>query len=282
MSHFTVAVILENSSIEELESVLAPYDENMSVEPYVSETKEEIIKKAKEYKAKYAEKENAGEEICGWMREYLDAETDGELYQLATDDDEEYDENGNRLSTYNPKSKWDWYDIGGRWRNALMTKAENDDTWEHNSFAEHRTGKRISKQAPVGYKWVNGAKIKDIEFAKMNEGKAEEALREWELYVEKQEPINDKEKSMVDDNIWNKEYYIERYGTKENYVNFESKFHTFALVDKTGWYEKGKMGWWGFDSATAESTNKFFEFFQNYIANPINQEKYMVIVDCHI
>ena len=26
------------------------------------------------------------------------------------------------FSTYNPKSKWDWYEIGGRWKNCLMRK----------------------------------------------------------------------------------------------------------------------------------------------------------------
>lgn len=28
-----------------------------------------------------------------------------------------------RMSTYNPKSKWDWYSIGGRWDNCLLTKS---------------------------------------------------------------------------------------------------------------------------------------------------------------
>ena len=28
-------------------------------------------------------------------------------------------EDGSILSTYNPKSKWDWYLIGGRWNNSI-------------------------------------------------------------------------------------------------------------------------------------------------------------------
>lgn len=42
MSHFTVAVITAKK--EKLEEMLAPYDENLEVKPYIERTKKEIIK----------------------------------------------------------------------------------------------------------------------------------------------------------------------------------------------------------------------------------------------
>ena len=48
MSHFTVAVITAKK--EKLEEMLAPYDEELEVEPYIERTKKEIIEKARKWK----------------------------------------------------------------------------------------------------------------------------------------------------------------------------------------------------------------------------------------
>lgn len=34
---------------------------------------------------------------------------------------------GNELSTYNPNSKWDWYEIGGRWKDILLVRENVED-----------------------------------------------------------------------------------------------------------------------------------------------------------
>lgn len=100
MSHFVVAVIhREDQSVDDL---LAPYDESISVAPYIYKTKEEAIKYAREN--------------CPSCKD----KTDEECYEYYSDG-EETDEDGNILSTYNPNSKWDWYVVGGRWSNMLKT-----------------------------------------------------------------------------------------------------------------------------------------------------------------
>lgn len=48
MSHFTVAVITADKN--KIEEMLAPYSENLEVEPYIERTKKEIIEKAKKRK----------------------------------------------------------------------------------------------------------------------------------------------------------------------------------------------------------------------------------------
>lgn len=138
MSHFCVYVFHDkNTTVSEL---LAPYDENIKIAPYVLYTKEQAIAKVrsniekyrdstyKEYLAdpiKYKEKwgnnknhidylENKFPKILNWTDEECYEEI-AKLYRedgLVTED-------GSILSTCNPKSKWDWYQIGGRWSNSI-------------------------------------------------------------------------------------------------------------------------------------------------------------------
>ena len=132
MSHFTVAVFhRENQNVDDL---LAPYDENIEVAPYVKYTREQAIAKTRQEIAdfksrcydKYLADPVAYAKDCSNNRhlEYLRDEfpkklnwTDEECYQDIAKyyDDENKDADGNIYSTYNPNSKWDWYEIGGRW-----------------------------------------------------------------------------------------------------------------------------------------------------------------------
>lgn len=280
MSHYTVAVITDK--LNKIGEMLAPYSENMEVEPYVDETKEAIINSAKERKERVLQRKEKGEELDKYDIEYLNANTDEELYKLQIYEDESYDKNGNHLTTYNPNSKWDWYGIGGRWNKILLVKEEVKDIEEGTPSWGNLDS--INKKAPEGFKWVTGAKIKDIEFEKAIEfnNTYNKSIRFWELYVEGQEPQNEEEKEMIKWEIYKKEYYIERYETKENYAKINSIFTTWALLDEKGWHEKGEMGWFAMANDTKDSELLFIEKFTETIQKPENQDKYLVIVDCHI
>lgn len=283
MSHFTVAVITADKN--KIEEMLAPYSENLEVEPYIERTKKEIIEKAKKRKEDFFKEQKEGKKLSDWQLKYINAETDEELYQAEIDEYEQYDEDGNELSTYNPNSKWDWYSVGGRWRNSLLTKKDNEDVISETSLEDLiNQGSNLRKETPIGYKWVDGAKIKDIDFKKAIEFKNtyNKAIRFWEIYVEGKEPITEEEKENIKFELYKKEYYIKRYGTKENYANMESIFSCWALLDETGWYEKGKMGWWTMNDSTRDSEKLFIEKFTETINKPENQDKYLIIVDCHI
>lgn len=193
--------------------------------------------------------------------------------------------NGNHLTTYNPNSKWDWYSIGGRWRNLLLTKIDNEDVIQETGLEDLiNRGSNLIKKAPEGYKWVDGAKIKDIDFEKAMEFRNtyNKAIRFWETYIEGQDPQTEEEKEAVKWEIRKKEYYIDRYRTKENYAKLESTFTTWALLDKYGWHEQGEMGWWGMNNSTRDSELLFIEKFTETLNKPENQDKYLIIVDCHI
>lgn len=140
MSHFCVYVFHDkNTSIYDL---LAPYDESIEVEPYVEYTKEEAIAKVREeiedYKnefyAEYLKNPEEYENKNGDDKEhieYLKNEfpkklnwTDEQCYNYKKElyGDDMIDEDGNLLSTYNPDTKYDWYEVGGRWDGGIPMK----------------------------------------------------------------------------------------------------------------------------------------------------------------
>lgn len=139
MSHF-ITLVFNKENGKTVEQLLAPFDENNVYDAYVQYTKEQAIKEVRkeidEYKnglyAKYLENPKEYEENChnkGHI-EYLKNEfpkrldwTDEECYEYMKKyySEDMIKKNGDLLSTYNPKSKWDWYSIGGRWDKYLRT-----------------------------------------------------------------------------------------------------------------------------------------------------------------
>lgn len=248
MSHFTVAVIvgkeIEKEFIESaVAKAIAPFNEDIVVEPYVSLTKEDLQKKY----AEIAEAINAGKSDR-YNVEYLIENkvkyATYEAYIASNYGDRDFSEDGGLLSTYNPKSKWDWYVIGGRWEQSLPLKDG---------------------------RMVNFARIKDIKL---------------------QVDVDDKTKADMitayndltanGNGFLKAEYFKLKYPTFEAYYNAETKFSTYAILDKSGeWHEPGEMGWFGCSSATPEAEGKFVDTFQE-ILNKTDQDDYLVIVDCHI
>ena len=128
MSHFSVAVFTdENTTVEDL---LENFDENLEVEEYVAMTKKDLIARGKE-KIKYFKKlyKIYRKDKTKYRREHfkniehlkfikrvpLMAKWSNEkIYKYETRfyEKERISEDGGLLSTYNPNSKGDWYEIG--------------------------------------------------------------------------------------------------------------------------------------------------------------------------
>ena len=140
MSHFCVYVFHDkNTSIDTL---LAPYDENLVVEPYVEYNKEEAIAKVRkeieDYKngpyAEYIKNPEEYEKKYKCTKKYIEFLknefpkkinwTDDQCYDDIKEDydSDMIDKDGNLLSKYNQKSKWDWYEVGGRWDGGIPMK----------------------------------------------------------------------------------------------------------------------------------------------------------------
>ena len=138
MSHFVVYVFTEDKDVDTL---LAPYNEDMVVAPYIEYTKEQAIaKKRKEIEdfkndlyTKFLEDPEEYKKNCTNEAhiKYLEEEfpkklnwTDEECYEEIKQyyNENEIDEQGNLWSKYPPNAKWDWYTEGGRWNDCLITK----------------------------------------------------------------------------------------------------------------------------------------------------------------
>lgn len=174
----------------------------------------------------------------------------------------------------NPNAKWDWWQVGGRWIDNILVKGEDYIKVKRSFFDLSK-----DKKSPDGYTWASGGIIKDIDFNKTMEGEYEKAIRFWELIVEEQ-PLKDGEEKPF--NMFKKDYYIERYGTKEKYAEYYSTYFTYALLVDGNWISKGEMGWFGIDDSTKDSEEVYIEKFKEIMSFEENQDKMFVVVDCHI
>lgn len=272
--HYTVAVVTKNGTEEEVNELLAPFDENITVEPYVAETKQEIIDRVRNEKAKLEEdiawyakdpeeykkqrrvywlsEENVNPQVMlEYWKQLCACNTDEECYNFRHYDDEDYDESGGRLSTYNPKSKWDWYVIGGRW----------------DGYFERKDGTT-----------TNSEKISELVWEQTEEAKAE-YRRFWEVVVEGDELKEGEEKTMFF-SLYKPEYYLNRYHTKEEYAQRCSEICPYAVVTHEGeWIAPGEMHWFN-STETDEDQAKYEEWFKKFREE--HQDYYITLVDCHI
>lgn len=156
MSHFCVLVIGDNH-----EGQLAKYDENLElpmhqvaskeeliaeqkrwIEDYKNGTYAEFLKDPKAYKAKCENErhikylEEVFPKMLGWSDEqcyenrisdYRDYINDGETWC-------EIHEDGSLWKTTNENAKWDWYQMGGRYRGHLKLKVPRMDAPLYNGW----------------------------------------------------------------------------------------------------------------------------------------------------
>jgi hypothetical protein len=123
MTHFTVGIILPhgvNDAEGFIAEVMEPYFEHADSEPYVCYTLEQAA-------ADLASTINRLEliisrnephydiEKCCQQLDELRAKTPQQKYEEYLRYHEQFNDQGEPVSTYNPDSKWDWYVIGGRW-----------------------------------------------------------------------------------------------------------------------------------------------------------------------
>lgn len=141
MSHFVVYVFTDKEKKEDVDTLLAPYNEDMVTAPYIKYTKEQAIAYQREdienYKnspiyQKYLADPEEYKRNCQNLDhiKYLESFserfdwTDEQCYEEIKKwySEEDIDDQGNIWSKYPPNAKWDWYEIGGRWCNSLITK----------------------------------------------------------------------------------------------------------------------------------------------------------------
>jgi hypothetical protein len=164
----------------------------------------------------------------------------------------------------NPKAKWDWYQLGGRWRGMLKLK-------EGATGATGASGGLHNAQAKEG--WCDSAMIKDIDF----DGIAEEyrigAEKSWAEYLQKK-------KEEPENKILEYLYSVRENDTKETYINRQTNFSTFAILKDKVWYEKGEMGWWAV--VHDEKDDKDWDSEFRNLLDSLEPDTLISVYDCHI
>ncbi|MBR6588051.1 MAG: hypothetical protein IKK82_11600 [Kiritimatiellae bacterium] len=165
----------------------------------------------------------------------------------------------------NPNAKWDWYQIGGRWRG--MLRATEGELGEPSWCNEE-------KDLPAGR--FDIAKIGDIDFTR-NQEIYDRAIAEWEFNVE----------GKGDDESlrwWcSTDYMVKHYGNKEAFAKVESTLFWRAVITPDGqWHEVGEMGWFGCSSESGDEYADWALHFKERFIDPCDPEYILHVVDCHI
>jgi hypothetical protein len=209
----------------------------------------------------------------------------------------------------NKNCKWDWYQLGGRWRGFFKTKKNATGTIGTKSFYD--------KAPREGY--VDQCLRKDIDFEGMKEDSRKESQQEidgifeWmDGYMDNLETWNeirdrfenvDEARAYYKNTPFKKRwdeganaekipyclmsdpiesYCLKESNPKEAYINKQMKncFVTFAVIKDGEWYERGDMGWWGITSNEKNEDEWSEQVFRLIVEADDNTMFSMY--DCHI
>lgn len=228
---------------------------------------------------------------------------------LAYDSDYKIDEAGKfyELSTYNPKSKWDWYTVGGRWTGFFKLKAgKHGGVGEPGAF-----GLQGRQESRIKGGFVDRALKGDIDWEAMRAEARKEANKHYDEleaalngqalpprfsdFMKENFPkdlagarkaFNDLPvvkaldaagiHTFMDD-------YQDLYGPdRAAYVERAAKSVgvTFAVLKNGEWHEKGHMGWFGCVSGEKKEEDWEAAFWK--LLEDVPDTELLTVVDVHI
>lgn len=263
MSHYGVLVIHnEKQNIEEL---LAPYSENLEVEPYLKYKHDDALKMLRD-------------------EGYEDEEIDDALLESFVGEYSSYSlKDGDVYTTYNPNSKWDWYSIGGRFDGELELTDEGIDA-AINYSRNPQWLKDLPRNEQVEYvKWSSVTPLKYVKwFVPLSEEEKKEIRRWWEINIDGAELKDGEEKDKYF--FWKPEWYKRRYKDADTYLKVKEMVTFFAVLTPDGeWHEPGQMGYFACAHCEPEDELKWdFEFYDRFIKPNLGSDLICTVVDCHI
>lgn len=190
--------------------------------------------------------------------------------------------------THNPNAKWDWWVIGGRFTGDFLVRADLQDCIVSSDRSEGD-----SDRAPEGYKFVDGARKKDICWDLMKQLAVEAVEKGYRMCVEAFETKNLKGfgplTSIVDEGIcsWGAMLYrkgetLEEYKARNGATDVDQyMLRAYAFVDRNGdWAGSGDMGWFGISSN--DKDERVWKDELQKLMSEAQDDDYIVSIDCHI
>lgn len=177
---------------------------------------------------------------------------------------EERDDQGRYGYLQNPNAKWDWWTMGGRWSGSLKASKGLSNIKDNIVEEPHKNG---------GY---DSALLGDIDFSD-DEKAATLADKRWRVWVD------GKKIDGIQPSGWKPEYYLDKYGNKENFIKCESAVWWRAVIPPDGrWFEVGEMLWWGLSQERADALVPWVLDFKKNFIDPWPPQYRQTVVDCHI
>lgn len=249
---------------QRLKFILEPFDENLEICPYVYDSKKTIDAERK----KCVEDQKDPTTYVG--RNY----PNNDFTNMSTKDFAEFwygkgtDKRGNSLSTYNPRARWDWYEVGGRWDGRLITKDKKRVNLCQIKEIDFNAYKNESRDAAAKFY------ARFIEFVvKQNNGQTEEELlKEGITFIFGDVPKTKKENGEIE--------IIEEFEDffKRAYKNGHFFFRTY--IDEYGWHSETSYGWFGTSRGGENIDYIYAKKFEDYIKS-LDENTYLAIVDFH-
>ena len=136
MTHFAVGIIVPADEMPNIESFIEcqmePYDENTEAKPHVCYSVEQAAAEIDRSIRRLEQVIQRGDlaydlDKCSTAIEELRRTTPEQKYQQYVASHEDFNDEGEPISTYNTESKWDWYRIGGRWDGWITGNEQTSD-----------------------------------------------------------------------------------------------------------------------------------------------------------
>lgn len=281
MSHFSVLVVTKDQKEETLSEALLPYHEyectgRLEYTQWVDHTQEieegwAGLNEAKRVEYGYAS-------IVDYANDYHGCnpkEVDGKLTFGRTT---------------NPNKKWDWWTIGGRWSEELVSLGKKcDRCLASEADLESMRLERIKERNEAIDRYAERAEMTRERYVFMwNEHNAR--YKHWRGLWEK----SDKSERLWDyfnRNISTGFYEIwtrifggfsglegdTPYATVQEWIDNAPPLLTFALLDAEGiWHQRGRMGWF----ACVSDENKSWEQQFPELLAKIDPSHFITVVDC--
>jgi hypothetical protein len=290
MSHFTVLVIGSDP-----EGQLEPFSENLEVEPYYEPAEDYGLEEAEEglglTALAHPDIEHL-QQLVSWLNEK--ANDDGAFKII--------DGVIQNRTTRNPDGKWDWYSLGGRWRDFFPVKTKR----------RGKKGESVAfnkSKSKVGFADSLKKKAIDFEKARANErAQAEKLWALWEQALEgrpKPQTWTEVREGFGDARIHEardayalqpvmqacKELNIAGWSScpvevfgfdRDAYLKRceDGALVPYAMVIEGEWLQKGEMGWFGMsnDEISQDDWNK--KVRETY--ESLDDDVLISLYDCHV
>lgn len=307
MSHFSCMIVLpeEPESDKHLKEVLrillAPFDENTEVDPYRSYTDkpDPNWRELDANNIKFKELIDAGvERKIVWKQVYGDAtevkrglqypywnayheggvnpENDTEVSawtkaSWSEDGMFEVDDNGiYQMSTYNPQSQYDWWELGGRWLGYFqVVEGAKSFLGSPGLFTDAPSSAEGTVPADCARKGDIAVTGMQLAVAHKRGQTYDEAFKRY--------PHDEDSRSSVFD--------VTPGQSREDYILSGSSvtdvLKPYAVLAEGVWRDAGKMAWFGMDNSTAQSRESFNTWFERFWQG-MPDDAWLAICDLHI